>query len=320
MNSRDSINPTRPLARGTCTRQASSTQAAIIAMGTRLLVFFIARMVGEEKQPLWVVLALADQQNYCRLPANLKVTGSRATHHRNPRVTGSKETPWGSNWKFQQANSMPRLRGTPRRGAAWHAAKSRRKRKQQFEAALAMATRRRKARPRTPPMAYVVEEIPEGGIPESISEHLIFTVPENWHPSSDFGQDRRPSSEGDKVHPQDGSPEAPHPPCYIEEERPSDSFQNAQQNTPTGHHEDSSGGNSQNQPPSNNWDCLSLIFEIRSLLGDQTFRLARIEQRLDMYFAAHSRTHPRRQCPTCACAYAFPDGWKMTEDQLKCDG
>jgi hypothetical protein len=247
MNPRDSINPTRPLARGTCTSLASTIQAAIIAMEARLLLFFIAWIVGAENQPLWVVLALAEQQNHCRLSANLKVP---ATYHRIPGVIGSRATSRGSNWKFYQTSIMPRLRGTPRRGAAWYAAKSRRKRKQQFEAALAMATRRRKARPRTPPMAYVVEEIPEGGIPESIPEHLLFTVPENWHPPSDFGQGRWPSSAGDKVAPQAGSTEAPHPPCYIEEERPSDSFQKAEKDKPKGHDKDFNEGNSQDQPPS----------------------------------------------------------------------
>ena len=34
------------------------------------------------------------------------------------------------------STAMPRLRGTPRRGAAWYAAKSRRKRKEAFEKAL----------------------------------------------------------------------------------------------------------------------------------------------------------------------------------------
>jgi hypothetical protein len=235
-------------------------------------------------------------------------------------VIGSRATSRGSNWAPHQTSTMPRLRGKPRRGAAWYSAESRRQRKQKFEAALAMATRRRKERPRTPPMAYVVEEIPEGGVPESIPEHLLFTVPENWNPPSDFGQGRRPSSAGDMAAPKADCTEAPYPTCYIEEELPSDSFREATRDNPPVHDQDSSESHSQEQPFSTNWECLSLIFEIRSLLDDQTFRLTRIEQRLDMYFAAHSRTLPKRQCPTCARAYAFPAGWKQTEDQHKCAG
>jgi hypothetical protein len=120
-----------------------------------------------------------------------------------------------------------------------------------------------------------------------------------------------------------GSPEELPPPCYIEEEIPPEETKEVpkghedEKELPKGHDQDPSEGSGQDHEPSTQWDCLSLIFEIRSLMGDHNFRLARIEQRMDMYFAAHSRTHPRRQCPTCARAYAFPAGWKITEDQLK---
>jgi len=43
---------------------------------------------------------------------------------------------------------------------------------------MAMAARRRKETPRTPPMAYVEEVTPEEGL-ESVPEHMLFTVPEN---------------------------------------------------------------------------------------------------------------------------------------------
>jgi hypothetical protein len=82
--------------------------------------------------------------------------------------------------------NMPRIRGKSRRGAAWYAAQSRRKRKENFERAMAMATRRRRERPRMPPMAVVEEEIPAGGL-ESPPEHTLFFVPEDWNPRSYFG-------------------------------------------------------------------------------------------------------------------------------------
>jgi hypothetical protein len=68
-------------------------------------------------------------------------------------------------------------------------------------------------------MAYVDEEIPEGGV-ESIPEHLLFTVPENWNPPSDFGQDRRPSFAGNPTAPSATCIEALYPTCYIVEELP----------------------------------------------------------------------------------------------------
>jgi hypothetical protein len=53
------------------------------------------------------------------------------------------------------------------------------------------------------------------------------------------------------------------------------------------------------QPPSVDWGYLNLVFEMRNMLEDQIFRLARMDQRLDMFFAAHSRTLPKKQCLTC---------------------
>jgi hypothetical protein len=175
-------------------------------------------------------------------------------------------------------------------------------------------------------MAYVVEEILEGGIPESIPEHLIFTVPENWHPPSDFNLSRWPFHSRANTEPPARSPEELPPSCHIEEETHPEETKEVpkghedEKELPTGHDQEPSAEKGQDHEPSTQWDCLSLIFEIRSLMGDHNFRLTRIEQRMDMYFAAHSRTHPRRQCPTCARAYAFPAGWKITGDQLNSEG
>ena len=316
------INPTSPLARGTSTRLDTTINQAIIAMKARLMrdlkaqlmFFLIVWGTGTENQTLRLAPALVDQHHRCRLPVHSKVVAI-------PEAAGDSTRGWHFCW-----TSMPRLRGTPRRGAAWYAAKSRRKRKQQFEAALALATRRRKERARSLPMAYVVEEIPEGGIPESIPEHLIFTVPENWHPPSDFNLSRWPFHSRANTEPPARSPEELPPPCHIEEETHPEETKEVpkghedEKELPTGHDQEPSAEKGQDHEPSTQWDCLSLIFEIRSLMGDHNFRLTRIEQRMDMYFAAHSRTHPRRQCPTYARAYAFPAGWKITGDQLNSEG
>jgi hypothetical protein len=86
--------------------------------------------------------------------------------------------------------AMPRIRGRPRRGAAWYAAASRRKRKAQFEAAMAIVTRRRRhssrhsTRPRTPPMAYVEEVVPDEGPPSPPAK--VFNPPDNWQSTTGF--------------------------------------------------------------------------------------------------------------------------------------
>jgi hypothetical protein len=48
----------------------------------------------------------------------------------------------------------------------------------------------------------------------------------------------------------------------------------------------------QEQPSFTDSGHLALIFELRSLMDDQVFHLARIDQRLDMLFAAHSKNLP----------------------------
>jgi hypothetical protein len=135
-------------------------------------------------------------------------------------------------------NTMPRIRGTPRRGAAWHAAKSRRKRKADFEKAIAVAARRRRMRG----MAIVEEVIPDEGI-ESPPAHTLFTVPENWHPRSHFGLDSTPGMASGTSYQGDNRKEEPYSPCYVEEEAPPEPTR-----ADTGH--GATADNSQAQPPS----------------------------------------------------------------------
>jgi hypothetical protein len=194
---------------------------------------------------------------------------------------------------------MPRLRGTPRRGAAWHAAKSRRKRKEAFEKALAIATRRRRLRG----MAIVEEEIPAEGLP-SPPAYAWFTVPENWNPHSSFGMASTSGVAREQDTPGSDGHEAPYTPCFVEEEAPPE---------PTCNDQSSHAATGPTQPPSPCMDHLSLLFDVRNLLEDQVFRIERLEQRIDMFFAAHSRATPKKQCPTCARAYAFPARWRHTE-------
>jgi hypothetical protein len=225
---------------------------------------------------------------------------------------------------------MPRARGKPRRGAAWYTAESRRKRKENFEKAMAMAARRRRNRPRTPPMAYVEEVIPEGGL-ESPPEHTLFMVPENWNPSSNFGSDSKPPPASSTLDPHATSAEKPYSPCYVEEEVPPEPTKEAEgqaqarqrhkkQEAEAATSEELMDSHRPEQPPSVDWGYLNLVFEMRNMLEDQIFRLARMDQRLDMFFAAHSRTPPKKQCPTCARAYSFPARWRHSEDEDKHPG
>ena len=106
------------------------------------------------------------------------------------------------------------------------------------------------------------------------------------------------------------------PTCFVEEETPLDGItgteaplglstratMDSRQQAP-----DVSGG--MEQPSFSELWHLPLIFELRSLMDDQVFLLARIDQRLDMLFAAHSKNPTQRQCPTCAQTYSLPVGW-----------
>jgi len=88
---------------------------------------------------------------------------------------------------------MPRAQGKPRRGVAWYAYDSHRKRQKVFERALALASARatrEHGRHKTPPMAYVEETAPDESI-QNCPEHLIFTIPDNWNPPTDFGNETK---------------------------------------------------------------------------------------------------------------------------------
>jgi len=250
--------------------------------------------------------------------------------------------------------AMPRLRGTPRRGAAWHAAKSRRQRKEKFDRAIAIATRRRRARG----MAIIEEELPTDSI-ERPPTRTLLSVTTEWHLcthsvlNSTPGMASGTSSQGDtgeeepytpcyieeEVPPKptgadtadkeqgatadnalgmargtgsqdDTGNEEPYSPCYIEEEVPPALTEEDRADNARGATADSTSA----QPLSVEGGYLNLIFEVRNLLADQTFRIERLEQRLDMFFAAHSRATQKKQCPTCARAYAFPTRWRHTMD------
>jgi hypothetical protein len=220
-----------------------------------------------------------------------------------PSILSSISTPLDRSALSHRTLAMPRIRGTPRRGAAWYAAESRRKRKAAFEKAIAIATRRRRAKARSPPMAIVEEEIPEGDL-SGPPEHTLFTVPENWNPRSAFGLFETQQVATGTSTQGNSSIERPYSPCYIEEEVPPEATKETAG--------DQQQGADMEQPPVVDASYINLIFDMRNLIEDQNFRMARLEQRLDMFYAAHSRATPKKQCPTCARPYAFPARWRHT--------
>jgi hypothetical protein len=152
-------------------------------------------------------------------------------------------------------------------------------------------------------MAVVEEEIPEGGL-ASPPEHTLFMVPENWNPRSTFGLIGTQQAASGMRTQGDSSTERPYSPCYVEEEVPPDATRGA-----AGYQKQ---GADMEQPPLVDASYINLIFDMRNLIEDQNFRMARLEQRLDMFYAAHSRATPKKQCPTCARPYAFPARWRHT--------
>jgi hypothetical protein len=118
---------------------------------------------------------------------------------------------------------MPRERGKPRRGSAWYTHAAQRQRLQRMERALSLARThlaRRENEARLPPMAYVEEIFPEEPIQAPL-EHLLFTVPDNWQPTSHFLE--KNTSAASEKQPGSGIGAENYddfPTCYIEEEIP----------------------------------------------------------------------------------------------------
>jgi hypothetical protein len=215
-------------------------------------------------------------------------------------------------------SAMPRIRGTPRRGAAWYAAESRRKRRKEFERAMAIVARRRRTRARLTTKAQR-EAASSQANPHNPPGHTLLMAPHSQIPSTSFSSPstRPPDSQEPKV-------EQAYSPCYIIEEAPPEPTKettgaehechqrdaNAEEETAK---EESGHSHQQEQHAAADGGSLDLLFDIRNVLADQTFRLERMEQRLDMFFAAHSRASTKKQCPTCARPYSFPARWKHME-------
>jgi hypothetical protein len=236
---------------------------------------------------------------YCRPPSQAAKGG--AEHWSKPATS---RIPSGT-------SIMPRLRGKSRRGAAWYRAESRRKRIQHFERAITLASKRRKRSPWSPPMA-IIEEI---SLEEAMQSHPPMARAEARN-SPPKGHLERHTARRD---------EALFPTCVVEEEvTPTDATgtSKGKRDTATANgtpqykwreeHDTRTPGDNCDQEQatfSALWH-LPLIFELRSMLDDLAFRLDRVDQRMDMLFAALSKSTPKKHCPTCAQVYAIPAGWR----------
>jgi hypothetical protein len=214
----------------------------------------------------------------------------------------------------ETTNNVAELTGLLR---GLQAAMSRRQRQRKFERALAIASTRRSRRPRTPPMAYV-EEI-------TLEEAM------QSHPTTEFGKEDKPPPRDTPKDFKANSSEDLFPTCFVEEETPLDATtgtttlslnhsEHLSREAMDSRHQASVDSCGLEQPSFSELWHLPLIFELRSLMDDQVFRLARIDQRLDMLFAAHSKNLPQRQCPTCAQTYALPAGWRQQRNERKRTG
>jgi hypothetical protein len=154
--------------------------------------------------------------------------------------------------------------------------------------------------------------------------HTLFEALSNRIPSSSIGSHSTRQPASNEPGPSTAIAEQPYSPCYVVEEAPPEPTTETTGAEQERHqysakvedeavNEESRESHRWEQPSAEDWGYLDLIFEIRDKLDDQTFRLERMEQRLDMFFAAHSRASSKKQCPTCARPYSFPAQWRHSE-------
>jgi hypothetical protein len=197
--------------------------------------------------------------------------------------------------------AMPRLRGTPRRGARWYAAASRRKRHRDFQRALSLAKRRRRQASRAvnSPPSTVIEEGPSTQLPLDFSNQRLVTYPDDWDPLARVFRIAPPSSTASEQAMESDPCPAP---CTIEEEQETEV-------EPVQHEESQCPVDAppwKTSPPPLPPEHLPLIFDLRSLVEDLNFRVVCTNQRLDLLLTAHSCASPKQRCPTCAQPFAIP--------------
>jgi hypothetical protein len=226
-------------------------------------------------------------------------------------------------------NTMPRKRGTPRRGSAWYASKEQRLKKEQLERALAIATALMRKRARAEEAALLSTIAEQGGGCSSMNTTTLEGSNEELYPACIVEEDPTladlppmelmseiGSLRGEDCNFAPGGDAFP-PACIVEEiPRPElDDAVDAGIATAKegcwedGQHyarsEDVGGGV---HGPLLREEHLSLVFEIRSHLADLEYRASLMSQRLHVLLDAYSGAPARRKCPCCAQYFAFPAG------------
>jgi hypothetical protein len=137
------LNEKSPLARGSSTRRQSNQRIALMGIVCIVASGFITTRDRAAMHLAFAELTLSEKPfQFWSRPE----TREEAQHFNSSSIC-----------LLTDVFLMPRLRGKSRRGAAWYRAESRRKRLQNFEKALGLATIRRKRRSRTT-TAKIVEQ------------------------------------------------------------------------------------------------------------------------------------------------------------------
>jgi hypothetical protein len=242
------------------------------------------------------------------------------------------------NWSFSNsvllltgicAGKMVRRRGTPRRGAAWEANKAQRRREEELERALALASSilRKKARVEGRAALNSIVERDTGG-----SREKKATEPVDWFSGCVVEED---PSIGDLICMEKSSNRETLtrqninsaqtmvddlPGCVVEEiswlidQQATDAEQLEKLMTDENATADNGKGeDGRNAPPSNHGggmhgpllsgEHLALVFELRSHIADLEHRAFTMGQRLDVLLDELSGTPARRRCHMCMQAF-----------------
>jgi hypothetical protein len=186
------------LARGKCTSLQRTQHSALMALAVAVALCTITVMNCAETH--WLLAVFTPPARPQHTPLEQRFRALLKLWRREASPLGTLVP--------SRVSIMPRIRGKSRRGAAWYMVESRRQRQRKFERALAIASTRRRRRPRMPPMAYV--------------EEITWEEAMQSHPTIEFGKEDKPPP---GVTPQNfnaNSSEDFFPTCFMEEETPLD--------------------------------------------------------------------------------------------------
>jgi hypothetical protein len=175
----------RPLvqAKGT-QRQSNNAQSLMEQFNSRDMesVVFIAFILRVEA-PISNSVGKASSSQPHQGRSSLLPVPPAQPHHSAATLLRDNWTHTGGIRLFHRDSAMPRIRGKLRRGATWYAAESRRRRKKDFERAMAIISRRRRTRSRLHSKEREEEVNPQANLPGH-SRHTMSVALTNQNPSS----------------------------------------------------------------------------------------------------------------------------------------